>query len=159
MVVTKQNARDGSEVSYLCSGADPLRGTRSSAVVADRGVVGQVPNGAGCSPGWDGASSWDDVFTRTLSGVLTIGIIAVNAALAGLIQFDRQAWAIVAGVGGVIAAVIVANVWPVRYLPRQWVRWVIFWVLIVASIGIAWRLYGPIVLPQPSGECDDPLVC
>lgn len=102
---------------------------------------------------------WDDVFTRTLSGVLTIGIIAVLAALTGLIQFDRQAWAIVAGVGGIFVAVIVANVWPVRYLPKQWVRWVIFWLLIFASIGIAWRLYGPVDLPQPSGECDDPLVC
>ena len=36
---------------------------------------------------------WDDVFTRTLAGILTITIIALVASAIGLIDFARQDWA------------------------------------------------------------------
>ena len=98
---------------------------------------------------------WDDVFTRTLSGVLTVGIVAVFAALFGVIQFDQQGWAIVVLVGGIVLSVIIVNVWPVRYFQKQWIRWVVFWVLIAASVLVASWLYGPIELPARTGSGDE----
>lgn len=99
----------------------------------------------------------DDIFTRTVANVASLTIIAAMAAMAGLIQFDRQAWAAVALLGGTVIAVIVANVWPVRYLKRQWQRWVICWALIFVSMLISGWLFKPFYTPPPPSteECVD----
>ncbi|MGW6129708.1 hypothetical protein ACWFNE_06760 [Cellulomonas sp. NPDC055163] len=99
---------------------------------------------------------WDDVFTRTLANVLSVGILAVAAAAAGLIQFDRQAWAIVILCGGVVLAVVIVNVAPVRYLLRQWWRPVIFLLIVGAAVAVSIRV-SPLILPSGTGAGCDPL--
>ena len=63
--------------------------------------------------------------------------------------------AIVVLVGGIVLSVIIVNVWPVRYFQKQWIRWVVFWVLIAASVLVASWLYGPIELPARTGSGDE----
>jgi hypothetical protein len=97
---------------------------------------------------------WEDVFTRTVANVLSVSILAALAALAGVITLDRRAWAAVSLLGGAVIGLIVVNVYPVRYLKHQWIRWAILFTIFTLGSGISLRIAGP--LPQTGGP---PSVC
>lgn len=97
---------------------------------------------------------WDDIFTRTVANVLSVVILGVIAGLLGLIHLDRRAWAGVTLIGGAMLGVIIANVYPVRYLKHQWVRWVILYAIFMVATVISLFLNLPFApRTAPSSDC------
>jgi len=102
---------------------------------------------------------WDDVFTRLVANLVAASIIAVVAATAGLIHFDRTAWAAVIFWAGLVVNIVVVNVQPVRYLKRQWLRWVVFGVIFFGFGAVAFWVSPYEPSSRTGTECVDVFGC